>query len=180
MNAGIAADFNEERRQWRVRAEGKGGEEVSVYARYFVLCTGFGSKPYIPDIAGLDSFAGDCHHTALWPQDGIDFNGRRVGVVGTGASGVQVAQEAAREAAHLTVFQRTPNLCIPMPQRELDEADNRELRESYPGYFSKRVETFGGIEYDINPRLLVDTPEEERTAHFEELWRTGLKFWTGP
>jgi cation diffusion facilitator CzcD-associated flavoprotein CzcO len=174
------ADFDEERRQWRVQAEGKGGEEVSVQTRYFVLCTGFGSKPYFPEIEGLDSFAGECHHTALWPQAGIDLKGKRVGVVGTGASGVQIAQEASCEAGQLTVFQRTPNLCLPMRQRKLDEADNRVLRESYPERFSKCLGTFGGVDYDINPRLLLETPEEERTAHFETLWKNGgLKFWVG-
>src|SRR5262249_37106054 len=77
-------------------------------ARYFVLCTGLGSKPYVPHLPGLNDFAGKRHHTALWPQQGLDLAGKRVGVIGTGASGVQVAQEAAGVAAHLTVFQRTP------------------------------------------------------------------------
>src|SRR5438445_335811 len=82
--------------------------------------TGMGSKPYVPDLSGLSDFAGARHHTALWPQQGLDLAGKRVGVIGTGASGVQVAQEAAGVAAHLTVFQRTPNMALPMRQTKLD------------------------------------------------------------
>ena len=180
------ADFDEERRLWQVRADDKDGQQVSVSARYFIMCTGSASKPYIPDIEGLNSFAGTYHHTALWPQEGqdgqdeIDFKGKRVGVIGTGASGVQVVQEAAREARQLTVFQRTPNLCLPMRQRRLNEADNHEVRQSYPEYFRKRLQTWGGVDFDIDPRLSTDVSEEERTAHFEELWEIGgFKFWVG-
>jgi cyclohexanone monooxygenase len=174
------ADFDETRRQWRVRASGKGGEAIVAYTRYIVMCTGSSSKPYIPEIEGLDSFAGPCHHTALWPQDGVDLKGKRVGVVGTGASGVQVAQEASREAARLTVFQRTPNLCLPMRQRKLDEEDNRKARSTYSETFTTRTQTWGGIEYDIDPRPSTSVSEAERDAHFEDLWEAGgFKFWIG-
>ncbi|MEL0019248.1 MAG: NAD(P)/FAD-dependent oxidoreductase [Rickettsiales bacterium] len=67
---------------------------------FLVMCTGFGSKPYTPDLPGLASFAGTCHHTAMWPEDGVDFAGQRVGIIGTGASGVQVVQEAAPLVRH--------------------------------------------------------------------------------
>ena len=63
------------------------------------MCTGFGSAPYVPDLAGLDNFTGICHHTAQWPLDGLALEGKRVGIIGTGASGVQVAQEAAAVAS---------------------------------------------------------------------------------
>src|SRR5271170_1935803 len=107
------AEFDPARNRWTVRSS----DGSVTRARYFVLCTGLGAKPYVPALPGLSDFAGERHHTALWPQQGLDLAGKRVGVVGTGASGVQVAQEAASMAAHLTVFQRTPNLALPMRQR---------------------------------------------------------------
>ncbi len=175
-----AADFDEERRQWRVRAEASGGEEVAVRARFLILCTGFAAKPYIPPIPDLDCFRGVWHHTGLWPQQGLDLSGKRVGVIGTGASGIQVAQEAARQAAHLTVFQRTPNLCLPMQQETLDAAANERLRQSYRSSFEKRRDSFAGLEYGFIPKATFDVSREERLARYEELWAAGgFRFWLG-
>jgi cation diffusion facilitator CzcD-associated flavoprotein CzcO len=122
------AEFDPARNRWIVRSS----DGSVTRARYFVLCTGLGSKPYIPELPGLSDFAGERHHTALWPQQGLDLAGKRVGVLGTGASGVQVAQEAAAVAAHLTVFQRTPNLALPMRQKKLDDDTIRRMKEGYP------------------------------------------------
>jgi cyclohexanone monooxygenase len=170
----IGAEFDEERRQWEVRArDERTGETSSVRARYLVLCTGFGSKPYVPDIPGLDTFAGECHHTARWPQGGLDVTGKRVGVIGTGASGVQVIQESAPDAAHLTVFQRTPNLALPMRQQQLDAAANRAMKESYPERFAMRATTFAGFDYDFQDKGALEVSDEERTAVYEKLWETG-------
>ena len=104
-----ACRFSAEGR-WQIRLN-----NADVYdAGFLVMCTGFGSKPYVPDLPGLDTFSGICHHTALWPEDGVDFAGRRVGIIGTGASGVQVIQEVAPIAEHLVVFQRTPVTALPI------------------------------------------------------------------
>jgi cation diffusion facilitator CzcD-associated flavoprotein CzcO len=84
----------------------------------------------VPELPGLSDLAGERHHTALWPQQGLDIAGKRAGVIGTGASGVQMAQEAAGVAAHLTVFQRTPKLALPMWQRKLDDDTIRRMKES--------------------------------------------------
>src|SRR3546814_5091937 len=84
--------------------------------RFLLPALGFASKPYVPDIPGIEDFEGEWCHTARWPQEGIDLDGRKVAVIGTGASGVQVAQEAAKRAATLTLFQRTPILALPMRQ----------------------------------------------------------------
>jgi cation diffusion facilitator CzcD-associated flavoprotein CzcO len=111
------AEFDPARNRWTVRSS----DGSVTRARYFVLCTGLGAKPYVPALPGLSDFAGERHHTALWPQQGLDLAGKRVRVIGTGASGVQVAQEAAGVAAHLTVVQRTPNLALPMRQRKLND-----------------------------------------------------------
>ena len=174
------ADFEEERREWQVAGADRNGQPIAFRARYVVMCTGSSSKVHIPQIDGLDSFRGPCHHSALWPQSGVQFKGKRVGIIGTGASGVQLAQEASREASDLTVFQRTPNLCLPMRQRKLDRADNERARGTYPELFRTRLQTWGGIEYDIDAKLSTEVSVAERMAHFEALWQAGgFRYWIG-
>ena len=106
-----AARFDEDSREWIVEANGS-----ETRAQFLIACTGFAAKAHVPDFPGLDDFEGDCHHTGHWPQTGLSLADRRVGVIGTGASGVQVIQEAAKVAEHLWVFQRTPMLALPMQQ----------------------------------------------------------------
>ncbi len=171
--------FDEERHQWELRTEGPEGAGT-IRGRFLLACTGFAAKPYVPDIPGLDSFAGISHHTGLWPQEGVDFHGKRVGVLGTGASGVQVIQEAGREAAHLTVFQRTPNLCLPMEQRQLDAAKNDEIREHCARSFELRAGSFAGFDYSPIEENARSASESERQAFYEALWAEGgFKFWLG-
>ncbi|HZP88803.1 MAG TPA: NAD(P)/FAD-dependent oxidoreductase [Burkholderiales bacterium] len=164
-----AADFDREQNQWVVQTSK--GEDIR--CRYFVLCTGFGSKPYIPKYEGMDSFKGECHHTALWPQQGLDLRGKRVAVIGTGASGVQVVQEAGKQAKQLTVFQRTPNLALPMGQMRLDAEANRKLKENFPARFKKRAESFGGFDIDFLPKGALEVSPQERRAAYEKMWADG-------
>jgi cation diffusion facilitator CzcD-associated flavoprotein CzcO len=168
------ADFDTERDQWIVRT----ADGSTTRCSYLVPCLGFASRPYIPALPGLDSFRGICHHTALWPQDGVDFTGKRVAVIGTGASGVQVIQEASEESVDLTVFQRTPNLALPMRQRRLTPDDQAEIKRELPDRFDSRGNTFAGFDYDFIPQNALDLSEEERNAGYEELWRRGgFRFW---
>jgi cation diffusion facilitator CzcD-associated flavoprotein CzcO len=163
------AAFDPARNRWTVRSSD--GSVTS--ARYLVLCTGVGSKSYVPDLPGLSDFAGDRHHTALWPQQGLDMAGKRVGVIGTGASGVQVAQEAAGVAAHLTVFQRTPNLALPMRQAKLDDDTIRHMKDTYPQMYDRRTKTFAGFDYDFLAKSAFEVSAHERYAIFERLWEVG-------
>jgi cation diffusion facilitator CzcD-associated flavoprotein CzcO len=163
------AEFDPARNRWIVRSND--GSIAS--ARYFVLCTGLGSKPYIPDLPGLSDFAGERHHTALWPQQGLDMAGKRVGIIGTGASGVQVAQEAAGMAAHLTVFQRTPNMALPMRQIKLDDDTIRHMKEKYPEIYHRRTKTFAGSDIDFLAKAGFEASDDDRQATFERLWETG-------
>ena len=148
---------------------------------FLVMCTGFGSKPYTPDLPGLASFAGTCHHTAMWPEDGVDFAGQRVGIIGTGASGVQVVQEAAPLVRHLAVFQRTPVTALPMQQQALDPAAQAAAKRHYPALFERRNEPPGNF-CDIE-RLaagVFDVSAEERERVFEAAWQKGgFHFWVG-
>ena len=172
-----SAVFDEERRRWSIHTE-----SGAIYdARHLLMCTGFGSKPYVPDLPGLADFERTCHPTARWPEDGVNLHGRRVGVIGTGASGVQVVQEAAGEAARLTVFQRTPVTALPMQQRRLDRAEQETAKPGYPEMFRRRNEPPGSFE-DIR-RLDVGALEvspERRTQVYEDAWaKGGFHFWAG-
>jgi cation diffusion facilitator CzcD-associated flavoprotein CzcO len=163
------ADFDAASNRWTVRSS----DGSVARARYFVICVGLGSKPYTPELPGLSDFAGERHHTALWPQQGLDLAGKRVGVIGTGASGVQVAQEAAAVAAHLTVFQRTPNLALPMRQRKLDDDTIRRMKEGYSVAYQKRRTSFGGFDYQFLDKAASEVSDEERKATFERVWEIG-------
>src|SRR5262249_13320599 len=133
------------------------------------------------ELPGLERFVGPCVHTAQWPQDGLDMTGRRIGVIGTGASGVQVIQEAGKIASHLTVFQRTPNLALPMRQQALDEAIQHTMKAHYPEWFRRRAQSAGGL-FDIatDERSALEVSAEERLAVFESAWeKGGFHFWAG-
>ncbi|ESK89545.1 cyclopentanone -monooxygenase [Moniliophthora roreri MCA 2997] len=171
-----AAQWDSSEDRWIIQTE-KG---EAVRARYLLLCTGIGSKPYTPSFKGLESFKGVVHHTAGWPEGGVDFKGKRVGVIGTGATGVQVIQEVGPVAGHLTVFQRTPNFALPMNQKQIDEAYQTKLKELYPAYFNRRPQTFGGFYYDIVHRDTLSVSPEERILYWEDIWAAGgFRFWVG-
>lgn len=138
------ARFDEAQARWNITTEN--GQRAS--AQFLVLCTGIGSKPHRPEMPGLEDFAGRSFHTAHWPQEGVDLVGQRIGVLGTGATGVQVIQEAGPGAAHLTVFQRTPNMALPMRQRQLDEAGKRALKVNIKEKYARRAHTRAGYDFD--------------------------------
>src|ERR1700693_5461411 len=170
------AEFDPARNRWTVRSND--GSVAS--ARYLVLRTVLSAKPYVPDLPGLSDFTGERHHTALWPQQGLDMHGKRIGVIGTGASGVQVAQEAAAVAAHLTVFQRTPNLALPMRQKKLDDDTIRRMKEGYPLAYQKRRTSFGGFDYQFLEKAASEVSEDQRQETFERIWEIGgLAPWVG-
>ncbi len=172
-----AAHWRDADRLWHVTSD-RGAEYD---ARFLVLCTGFGSAPYVPDLPDLADFHGPCHHTALWPEAGVDLRGQKVGVLGTGASGVQVVQEAAKEAERLVVLQRTPVTAIPMRQRQLSVEEQVEAKKSYREVFALRNAPPGSF-YDIQREdvgaLEVSAGERERV--FRDRWeRGGFHFWVG-
>lgn len=168
------ARFDAESDVWRV--DTAQGEQIS--ARFLLPCAGFAAKSYTPDIAGLETFAGERHHTAHWPQDGLPFAGKRVAIIGTGASGVQVAQEAVRDAARLTLFQRTPILALPMQQQPLSLEQQAQEKAAYHAIFAKRQASNGGFDADRMEISALDVDAAERTATFERLWQAGgLRFW---
>jgi len=152
------------------------GSQMS--ARFVISCMGPLSKPVIPEFQGQEDFTGTIVHTTLWPKEDIDLRGKRVGVVGTGATGIQVVQTIASEVSHLAVFQRTANYTIPMknyayPESEPLRVNSAELRE-------RTRETFGGFDFDIEQRLWAEVDPAERRANMERLWSEGnLALWVG-
>ena len=121
------ACYDETVQRWTV--ETSGGERVS--AQFLICAVGTLSAAHKPDFPGLDDFTGECYHTGRWPQEPVSFEGKRVGVIGTGSSGVQAVPEIAREAAHLTVFQRTPQYSIPARNRPLEPELMQYARENW-------------------------------------------------
>ena len=173
----VAAEFSSEHNNWLIRTAD--GHEVRT--QFFIPCLGFAAKSYTPDLPGLERFSGPCHHTAHWPKAGVDFTGKRIGVIGTGASGVQVIQEAAKVAAHTTVFQRTPMFALPMQQRRYTTKDTAAMKRDYPEIFRRRNNGNSSF-YDLvpDPRSAMKASAQERQAVFEDAWqRGGFSFWAG-
>lgn len=175
-----AAQFDEDTNNWTVESrDERTGETLLTRARFFLPLLGTGSKALVPDIPGLEDFEGDAFHTSRWPE-GYDMTGKRVAVIGTGASGVQVIQSIAPEVDHLTVFQRTPATALPMISPRLDASANDELRQRYPDLFKDRETTFAGLEYDVIFTPTAEVSDEEFDATCERLWaKGGLQLWLG-
>lgn len=170
------ASFDETTQRWTVATDD--GQTVS--AQFLIMGTGGLSVPMVPPFPGRERFKGQIVHTAQWPKEGVDFKGKRVGVIGTGATGIQVIQTIADQVGHLTVFQRTANYTIPMRNPKYDDADRAELRAQYPA-LKKRVQgTFAGFDYDFDSRDFLTLSSEERQKKMQELWDDGsLSFWIG-
>lgn len=170
------ADLNADGDGWTVHTET--GEPLS--CQFLVMGTGPLSKIVLPDIPGINSFEGEWHHTARWPKTPVDFAGKRVGIFGTGATGIQVIQTIAPEVGHLTVFQRTPTYTIPMKNPKIDDARRAEVRARQPELKELVHRTFSGAEFDFDDRSINDLDEEQRRRRMEELWEDGsLAYWVG-
>ncbi|KAI9825594.1 MAG: hypothetical protein M1819_000490 [Sarea resinae] len=170
------AQFNENTGKWTVKtADGR-----TAYARHLIVAAGFAAKRYVPAWPGIDSFKGVIHHSSFWPDEGVDVKGKKVAVIGTGASGVQVTQELAPIAGELKVFQRTPNLTVPMGRKDLTAEEQNAAKVHYPELFAFRERCFGGFLFDIIEKNTFDDTPEEREAFFHKLWDNGgFAFWIG-
>ena len=164
-----AAHFREDLNRWEIETDQ--GERV--LARYFITGVGCISAGQIPDIEGLDSFEGEWHHTGSWPHDGVDFAGKRVGVIGTGSSGVQAIPVIAGQAGHLTVFQRTPQYTIPARHGTVTPEFLEEVKGRYDEIFEKSRWSRGGTPYDESDRSALEVDDEERRALYEAAWEQG-------
>jgi cyclohexanone monooxygenase len=167
-----AAHYDDETSRWIVETDK--GEQIS--ARYCIMATGCLSVPRVPDIPGLEDFSGQSFHTGLWPHEGVDFAGKRVGVIGTGSSAIQSIPEIARDAAHVTVFQRTAHYSIPAWNGPLDTAEQQAFKARYDHHRERMRNSDSGILYDthdINLKGASEVPAEMREQQFEKRWQQG-------
>jgi cyclohexanone monooxygenase len=165
------ATFDEKAQRWQVSAEN--GETWP--ARFLVMASGPLSSPNTPAFKGLDTFAGPVHHTARWPDEPVDFSGKRVGLVGTGSSAVQSIPVIAKQASELTVFQRTAAYAVPAHNGPLDPAFEARIKADYAGFRARNSRMHGGFGSELrpNPVSALAVGAEERKAAFEERWRIG-------
>ena len=164
------AAFDEIANRWTVKTDA--GDTVS--ARYCIMATGCLSAARVPDFKGIESFKGDWYHTGYWPHEGVDFTGKRVGIIGTGSSAIQSIPHIAAQAAHLTVFQRTANFSVPAHNGPIDEAQAAEMSKNYTAVRKEAKATTGGIlARALNDKSALDVSEEERRREFQSRWDSG-------
>lgn len=168
-----AAAFDEEQGRWVIETD----DGARTGATWCVMATGCLSSTNLPDFEGLERFRGAWYHTGNWPHEGVDFTGLRVGVIGTGSSAVQSIPLIARQAAHLFVFQRTPNYVVPAHNRPLDPRVRQAIKASYPALRARAKQGRTGLLYEINPKSALEATEEERQREYQARWeRGGLGF----
>jgi cation diffusion facilitator CzcD-associated flavoprotein CzcO len=172
----VAAIWQESTRSWSVTLED--GSQFS--ARFLITAIGPLSTPTLPVIEGRDSFEGQSFHTARWPKQPVDFAGKRVAVIGTGATGVQTIQTIASQVGSLTVFQRTPNWCAPLHNGKIDAETQKKIKAGYPDMFARCQETFACFLHTPDPRGAFEVTDEEREAFYEKLYaERGFGIWQG-
>ena len=170
------AHYDDDARCWDI-----GIADGSHYKSRF-LVTGLGnlSHPVMPKIDGIESFEGQSFHTSRWPHSPVDYAGKRVGIIGTGASGVQVIQTISRSVGHLTVFQRRPNWCAPLNNGRIPPDEMDEIRAGYDELFDRCSQTRAGFVHTADQRNTFDVPEKERYEFWEELYAgRGFGIWQG-
>ncbi|PCE25732.1 cyclohexanone monooxygenase [Paraburkholderia acidicola] len=167
--------FDEARAEWTVGTQT--GETFQ--SCFCVMATGCLSAPKVPDIPGYGRFAGESHFTSRWPDEAVEFAGKRVGVIGTGSSAIQLVPVVAQSASHLTVFQRTPNYSIPLRNRPMDAAYEKHMKANYTALRDMEWRSFGGfvcVGGEPRPPLqcsALSVSADERQREYEARWEAG-------
>jgi len=168
-----AGAFDENTQTWQVETDS--GETVR--ARFLITAVGNTSAPSKPAIPGLEDFAGKIHYTANWPHEKVDFSGQRVGLIGTGSSGIQCTPHLAAEAVQLTVFQRTANYSVPARNHLLTDAMRREQEDNHEELRRKTLASPIGMPFDPAEASALEVTAEQRARRYDELWaRGGFRF----
>ncbi len=162
------ARYDEATQRWTIETDQ--GETHS--AQFLICATGALFVANMPDYPGIADFAGECYHTGRWPHEKVSFEGKRVGVIGTGSSGIQSIPEIAKEADHVTVFQRTPQFSLPARNRRLTREELEKYREDWEDLRASMCHR-GGWPFKTHRRKASDYTPEERHAIYEELWEEG-------
>jgi cation diffusion facilitator CzcD-associated flavoprotein CzcO len=171
-----AAHYQDEARRWDVVLE----DGRRYRARFLITAVGVLSAPTMPRITGVATFTGLSCHTQYWPKEPVRFEGKRVAVIGTGATGVQTITEVAKTAGHLTVFQRTPQWCAPLLNAKISKEEMRRIRADYQEIFARCQQTYGCFIHATDPRATNEVTPEEREAFWEKLYgEPGFGIWMG-
>jgi cation diffusion facilitator CzcD-associated flavoprotein CzcO len=169
-----SAHWDEGAAQWRLRLND--GRQLT--GRFLITAIGLLSAPTLPRYEGLDEFEGLSFHTFNWPAEPIDLADKRVAVIGTGATGVQVIGEIADKVGELTVFQRRPNWCAPLHNAEITAEEMADIKARYDEIFDLCARTPGGFIHEPDRRPFFDVPREERVAKWEKLYgEPGFGIW---
>jgi cation diffusion facilitator CzcD-associated flavoprotein CzcO len=169
FNAGVtSASYDESSGTWTVTA----GRGRQFGARFLVAATGVLSVPFFPDVPGRHDFLGESYHSGRWPATPVDFTGRRVAVIGTGSSGVQLIPVIADEVASLTVYQRSPNWCTPLNNKPITSEEQTRLRADFEMLRDLLNTSPHGFLHGAHDRATFDDSSEERRAFYEEMWRS--------
>ncbi len=165
-----SAHYDDASAQWAITTE----DGSRFTCTYFFTALGHLSVPQEPTFPGRDSFQGEVYQTSQWPKEKVDFTGKRVAVIGTGASGIQAIPHIAQAAEHLTVFQRTPNYVMPAQNHDLDDDFRRTIKDSYPEVWSMARNHVFGFPMGPAGRTYDDVADDaERERIFEEGWQAG-------
>ena len=171
-----SAIYRDDTRCWEIELQG--GSRFR--SRFLITGIGTLSQPTLPRIQGIDSFSGQSFHTSRWPHEPVSYKGKRVAVVGTGATGVQTIQEVCKDVGHLTVFQRRPNWCAPLHNSKIDPDEMKEIRAGYNEIFETCNQTNAGFLHTADSRSTFEVSEEQRHEFWEHLYASkGFGIWQG-
>ena len=163
-----SASFDESTGTWSVVTD----DGTDTRARYLIAATGVLSVPYYPDVVGRGDFRGQSLHTGRWPTTSVDLTAKRVAVIGTGSSGVQIAPVIVEEVASLTVYQRSANWCTPLNNAPITAHEQEQLRAGFEAMREVLNTSTAGFLHPANNRSAFDDTEQERRAYFETMWRS--------
>ena len=164
-----SSNYDEEKAEWEVVAE----RGDTYRSNFCIFATGCLSSYNLPKFEGIEDFSGATYHTGQWPHEGVDFSGLRVGVIGTGSSAIQSIPEIAKQAKHLTVFQRTANYTIPARNAKLTEDYVRAVKDDYTGLRERARQKPAGYDIPLNPQSVLEVTEEEFKSEFQTRWEKG-------
>ena len=161
--------YDEKKAEWELVAE----QGDTYRSNFCIFATGCLSSYNLPKFEGVEDFSGATYHTGQWPHEGVDFSGLRVGVIGTGSSAIQSIPEIAKQAKHLTVFQRTANYTIPARNAKLTEDYVRAVKDDYTGLRERARQKPAGYDIPLNPQSVLEVTEEEFKSEFQARWEKG-------
>jgi cation diffusion facilitator CzcD-associated flavoprotein CzcO len=168
--------YDEAEKRWAIETH----SGLRARARYVICATGLLSAHQFPSYEGVANFSGLSLHSARWPKEPVDFTGKRVGIIGTAPTGVQIIQSIAPDCKQLTVFQRTANWCTPLRNRPITAEEQKELKAKAHEIFALCKRTWAGFIHEPDPRAAMDVPKAERFARYQDLYdRGGFALWLG-